>query len=232
MKLAIMQPYFLPYIGYWQLINAVDTFVLFDDVNFINRGWINRNRLLANCNEHLFTIPLEKASQNKKINEISIVDDDKWKTKLLKTIELGYKKSQYFGSIFPIVEEIILNREKNLSNYITHSIKRICSFLNINKTILLSSEIKKNDGLKGQEKILEICKLLYADCYLNLPGGSDLYSKEIFNENNISLKFIKMNAITYNQQIDGFIPNLSFLDVLFFNPENNISEFLKDCTIY
>ncbi|MDR6194877.1 WbqC family protein [Siphonobacter sp. SORGH_AS_0500] len=101
MTLAIMQPYLFPYIGYFQLLNAVDKFVIYDDVAFINRGWINRNSILNNGKAQLFTVPLKEASQNKLIHEISIDTDQKWRDKLLKTIQQNYKKAPHFAAVFP-----------------------------------------------------------------------------------------------------------------------------------
>src|ERR1051325_10810193 len=117
MRIAIMQPYLFPYIGYFQLINAADKFVILDDVNYINCGWINRNRILINGIDKLFTLPLKDASQNKSINAIEILADNPLKDKLLKTLELSYKKAPYFQVVFPLIQKIILNEERNLSAF-------------------------------------------------------------------------------------------------------------------
>ncbi|MDQ3534602.1 MAG: WbqC family protein, partial [Bacteroidota bacterium] len=122
MRIAIMQPYLFPYIGYFQLINAVDKFVLLDDVNFINKGWINRNKLLINGKSCYFTVPLEKASQNKLIKDILIASDANWKGKLLKSIELAYKKAPHFGQIYTLVEKIIYSNYKTISELVHQSI--------------------------------------------------------------------------------------------------------------
>ncbi|HEY0111260.1 MAG TPA: WbqC family protein, partial [Fibrella sp.] len=126
MTLAIMQPYVLPYIGYIQLMNTVDTFVFYDDVAFINRGWVNRNRLLVNGKEYLFTIPLKEASQNKTIREIELANDPKWRGKLLKTIEQSYRKAPQYTVVMPMTERIINFQAENRSavsvaDYIFHS---------------------------------------------------------------------------------------------------------------
>ncbi|MBZ4036558.1 WbqC family protein [Flavobacterium sp. 17A] len=227
MRVAIMQPYFLPYIGYFKLISQVDTFVVYDDVNFIKRGWINRNNILVNEKAFLFTVPLKLASQNKLINEIEIDINSIWKDSLLKTIQLSYAKAPFFEEVYPIIEEIVGFKEKNISKFIIYSLKRICDFLDIKTNILISSEIRKNNDLKGQEKIIEICQKLGATEYLNASGGKDLYEQNEFLNKNICLKFIGSSSITYSQFKNTFIPYLSIIDVMMFNSSKSIVEFLN-----
>ena len=222
-----MQHYFFHYIGYFQLINAVDVFVIYDDVNFINKGWLNRNNILVNGKEFLFNINLQEASQNKVINQINIEGNSNWKKKLLKTITLSYKKAPFFVEVFPIMENILGQEEKNLAKFISYSLQKICSFLSIETTIVISSEIEKNNNLKGQNKIIEICKKLQGDKYINAVGGIELYDKDIFSKHGISLNFIKSNLIIYSQFKNEFIPWLSIIDVMMFNSPEQIKEFLS-----
>ena len=115
MKVAIMQPYFFPYIGYFQLINLVDVFVVYDDVNYIKKGWINRNNILINKKSFLFSLPLQNMSQNKLINEIFLVEDTNWRISLLNTIQITYKNAPYFDEVYSLIEEIIsykINQQK------------------------------------------------------------------------------------------------------------------------
>ena len=182
MTLAIMQPYLFPYIGYWQLINAVDVFVIFDDVNFIKKGYINRNLILVGGKSQQFTLELIGASQNKLINEIEVGNNSQ---KLLKTIEMSYKKAPYFDNVYPIIEDILNNKEKNLAKFIGYSLEQISSYLKLNTKFIYSSDIEKDNSLKAQDKILDICKKLNATSYMNAIGGQELYSKEIFKENGI-----------------------------------------------
>lgn len=226
MKIGIMQPYFFPYIGYWQLINAVDKFVIFDDVNFIKKGWINRNNILLNDNAHLFTLPLSKASQNKLINEICVNNDETMKLNLLKTMELCYKKAPYFQDVIKILEDIILYPENNLSLFLKYQIETVCSYLNIQTEIITSSSLDNNKFLHAQDKIIDICKLEGANHYINPIGGVDLYDKAVFENNNIKLNFIKSCDISYQQFNDNFIPNLSIIDVMMFNKLEDIQRFL------
>jgi hypothetical protein len=227
MKVAIMQPYFLPYIGYFQLVKAVDVFVIYDDVNYIKKGWINRNIILVNGKGFQFNIPLQEVSQNKLINHISIEEDLNWEKNLLKTITLTYKKAPFFAEIFPIIENIIEYDEKNLAKFIAYSLQKICSLLSIETTIMISSAIEKNNDLKGQDKIIEICKKLEADTYVNAIGGAALYDKDVFIKGNLSLSFIKSNLINYPQFKNEFIPWLSIIDIMMFNSPEQIKGFLS-----
>lgn len=214
MKVAIMQPYFLPYIGYFQLINSVDKFVIYDDVNYIKKGYINRNNILINGKTHTFTLELIKASQNKKINEIEIGAN---KEKIFRTIEMAYKKAPVYNEISSLLKNIILYDNHKLSSYLENSIVAICKYLDIKTEIFLSSNIDKNNSLKGEDKIIEICKLLNADEYVNPPGGKDLYKSDNFKINNIKLQFQEVNILEYKQFGNEFVPNLSIIDMLMFN---------------
>lgn len=228
-KLAIVQPYFFPYIGYFQLIDACDLFIIFDDVNYINKGWINRNRILLNDKDHFITLPLSKASQNKLINEIHISEDyDLQQKKILEQIKHSYRKAPNFKEAYEIVEKIILNQEKDLVKYLIYSLEQICNYLDINFTHKLSSDIAKDNSKKGQSKIIDICKILDASCYINPIGGTDLYNKDAFLDNNIELKFISTNPINYKQINDDFISHLSIVDLIMFNSKNESKKFIKN----
>ena len=190
MKVAVMQPYFLPYIGYWQLIYAVDRFVLLDDVNYIVRGYINRNSLLLDKKPYKFTIPVCKASQNNLILDTKLSFDEEKRRKFLQTIQNAYKKAPCFSNIMPLVEKIINYPDDDITNYILNSIKIILNYLDINTDLYISSELSKKQGLKGEERIIEICKVMDADVYINPCGGRKLYVYEHFKKENIKLFFL------------------------------------------
>jgi len=228
MKLAIMQPYFLPYIGYFQLIKAVDKFIVFDDVNYIKKGWINRNRILVNGNEFTFTVPLEKASQNKQIREINLLSDNIWKGRLLETFDQTYKKAPMYLSVFPILEEIVEVRDRNLSAFVSNSILQICKYLEISLQLELSSLKYETALLKGQDKILRICEIEKADIYINPEGGINLYQKQVFEKQNIKLQFLRSRPVIYNRFNEKSLPFLSIIDVMMFNDKNMILDFLKE----
>lgn len=228
MRIGIMQPYFLPYIGYWQLLNAVDQYVIYDDVNFIKGGWINRNRMLMNNQPKLFNIQMQGASPNKLINEVQVFTNDVWKKKLLKTIESSYCKAPYYDEVYPVIKEIIICDESNLAKYIENSIRKICEYLNINTKLIVSSSIDKDINLKGQDKVINICKILGADEYYNAIGGQELYSYSDFEKQGIKLRFLDTDNIEYSQFNGDFVSNLSIIDVMMFNSVDEIKIKLEE----
>ena len=229
MKLAIMQPYFMPYIGYFQLMNAVDEFVIYDDIQFTKKGWINRNRICLNGKSNLFSIPLKKDSDYLNLNERFLAADaDFTIQRTLRQIKNAYLKAPHFKEVFPLIELIFLCEQKNLFEYILASLIRIKDYLDIKCKLVISSGLAMTPGLKGQDKVLAICKELKASQYINLAGGIDLYDKDIFKSNFIDLKFHEMNRIEY-ETFESFVPSLSIIDVLMFNSKeekkNLLSEF-------
>ena len=224
-----MQPYLFPYIGYWQLINYVDTYVVYDDVNFIKGGWINRNYILANGKKTLLTLQLKKASPNRLINEIEVGDNQK---KILKTIVQAYSKAPFFESVLPLVEEVFLLNEKNLAKFLFKTIQMVAAHLGIDTKIILSSQIDKDNSLKGHNKVLEICSKLGSQNYVNAIGGLDLYDDKIFQHKGVSLHFLKTLDFEYPQCKNEFVKYLSIIDVLMFNPLQKISQnFLQNCKL-
>ncbi len=224
MKVAIMQPYFFPYIGYWQLINMVDTFVIYDDVNYIKRGFINRNYLLQNQQLQLFTLELISASQNKNINEIIIGSNS---SKILKTIKYNYTKAPHFDTVYPLIKSIFCTKEKNLSQFLGNSLQQISEFLEINTNFLYSSNINNDKSLQAQDRLIEISQLLGATDYVNTIGGAELYNKDDFRKSGIHLSFIKTANIEYKQSKNEFVQNLSIIDVMMFNSKKEIKQMLN-----
>lgn len=227
LKLGIMQPYFVPYIGYWQLLNAVDIYVIYDDVNYINRGWINRNRILIDGCPKYFNIPLKGASQNKLINEIEVDNDRQLVHKNLRRIEGAYKRAPYFIDVFPVVREILECDDDNLASYLVNSIKIVCDYLDITTDLIVSSTLKKDCSLRGKDKILSICKLLGAKEYYNTIAGAELYSVNEFCSSGITLEFLKTDKYYYKQFTYEFQDNLSIIDVMMFNSKKQIKELLQ-----
>jgi hypothetical protein len=232
MTLAIMQPYFMPYLGYFQLINAVDEFVVYDNIEYTKKGWINRNRILLNGRDHLFTIPLKNDSDYLDIRERFLSENAQGEiAKILNKIKASYSKAPYFKDIYPFIENIFLYPERNLFSYILNSIMEVSKYLGIENKIYVSSEIKINHLLKGYHKVVGICKERKADIYINPIGGLELYNKDFFAENGISLFFHKMKRIEYEQNHAGFEESLSIIDVLMFNSREKIKELLKEFTL-
>lgn len=231
MKIGIMQPYFIPYIGYWQLLNAVDKYVIYDDVNFIKGGWINRNKILINKTPQYFNIPMLGASPNKLINEVGVNHDQNVIKKNLRIVEAAYGKAPYFAEVFPLVEEMLRCGKDDIASYIVASIEIICKYLDIKTELVISSDIQKDNDLKGQEKVLEICRILNATDYYNAIGGKELYSFAEFEKRGIKLHFLKRNGIRYQQFGDDFYPDLSIIDVMMFNSVKEIKKLLSDYTL-
>lgn len=224
MKLAIMQPYFFPYIGYFQLINAVDKFIFYDDVNFINRGWINRNRILINSSPHFLTVQLKGASQNKLIDEVEILEN---RESLKKTILMSYKKAPYFQDVWPIILDCMDLKTTKISELAIYSTLQICKYLEIQTAFEISSiHYPKSKGLKKQKRLIEICRLNKATQYINPIGGKEIYTKEEFSSEGIKLNFIQTHPIEYKQFKRPFVPWLSIIDIIMFNNLNEIKKYL------
>ncbi len=231
MKAAIMQPYFFPYIGYWQLINAVDLFVIYDDVNYIKNGWMHRNRVLMNGRCTWLHLNIHHASQNRLINQVEIIVDGACQKKMLKTLEHCYRKAPYYTQAMPVIERVIMQTEYNLARFQEYAIRSVCEYLSINTQLILSSSINKNDTLHGQDKIIEICNLLEANVYINAIGGQSLYFSETFAAQGIQLGFLETSDMRYNQFTNEFVPSLSIIDVMMFNNVEKIKDMLEDCRI-
>jgi hypothetical protein len=213
-----MQPYFFPYLGYFQMVKSVDVFVFFDDVNFISRGWINRNCILLNNQSHYITVPLKKASQNKLINEVEVDFENKQYKNLLITIKQAYNKTPFFSQVYPIIEEIIGSKFHSISELSSKSIVAVSKYLGFQTQFQFSSiAYSHTKGLNRAERLIAICHLAEADNYINSIGGTDLYSKSFFRERGVHLKFIKPKEIFYKQFAVPFVPWLSIIDVLMFN---------------
>lgn len=229
-KLGIMQPYFFPYIGYWQLINAVDKFVLYDDVNYINRGWINRNKILIDGQAKYFNMFLSGASQNKLINQIRIINSLKEQKHYLNILYSAYHKAPYYKTTIELLLEIYNSGAETISEFNYNSIRKICNFLHINTDLLISSNIIKDTSLKGEEKILNICRIQEATMYINPIGGKFLYHNKLFRKEGIDLRFIKSNneRCVYKQFDNDFIHSLSIIDMLMFVDKNSICDMLDN----
>ena len=227
MTIGIMQPYFLPYIGYFQLMNAVDKYVIYDNIQYTKKGWINRNRILQNGKDVLITIPVEKGSDFLDIKD-RCVSTNFDKKKLLNQIKETYRKASLFESVMPLTEDIINFDKSNLAAYIFNSIDQIRTYLNIDTEIVVSSTLNIDHSLKGQDKVITICKELQATDYYNAIGGQELYNAEDFGKENINLHFVSTNPIEYKQFKNEFVPWLSILDVMMFNPVDEIQRMLNN----
>lgn len=231
MDISIMQPYLFPYIGYFQMINCSDCFVIADDVQYIKRGWINRNRILLNGEPELITLPFKKDSSFAKINERRLIEKENPRGRIafLNKIYNSYHKAPEFEPTFELISEIVNYNNNNASEFLVNSIKSICSYVGINTEIFIESSFNLSEGLNYQDAVIDVCKKLKATRYINSIGGVTLYSAEKFNEHEIDLKFIRTReSIIYKQFYNRFVPNLSFIDVMMFNSVGQIKELLME----
>jgi hypothetical protein len=215
MTLGIMQSYFLPYLGYFQLMNAVDIFVYYDDVTFIKQGWINRNYILLDGKDYRFTLELKGASSFKKINEIEV---GKNREKLYKTFVQAYSKASYYKETDWLLYNIFHCKFNNLFYYILYTHQQIFKYLDLEINYLVASDLKKNDSLKGKDKVIDICKRYNGTTYLNAIGGKELYSRDEFRDNGIELYFLHPS---------DNLPKRSIIDVLMNHSKEEVKQMLK-----
>ena len=218
---AIMQPYFFPYIGYFQLIGAVDMFIVYDNIKYTKKGWINRNRMLQNGKDMIFSLPLKSDSDNLDVCERELAADFN-RDKLLNQIKVAYRRAPYLAQTLPLIEQIVWYEDTNLFRFLHHSIVRTCEHLGIATEIRISSGIAIDHDLKNQDKVLALCAAVGASIYVNAIGGMELYSIETFREKSIDLKFIQSKPFEYAQFGHAFVPWLSVIDVMMFNPLDTI----------
>jgi hypothetical protein len=216
MKLAVMQPYFLPYIGYFQLIASVDRFVVYDNIKYTKRGWINRNRLLVDARDVTFSIPLKNASDSLDVRDREIAVEFR-RDKLINQFSAAYRRAPHFAAVMPLVEETVRFEDPNLFSFLHHSIVTMCRHLDIQTDIVVSSHVDMDHGLRGQERVLALCAALGATTYVNSIGGLELYSKAEFARENVELRFLRSLPVEYQQFGAPFVPWLSIIDVLMFN---------------
>lgn len=224
---AIMQPYLFPYIGYWQLINAVDTFVIYDNIKFSKNGWFHRNNILLNGEKKLFSIPLKKDLDTLNVvDRFLSIEARKIIYKTIRQIEFSYKKAPCFKTVFPVIEKIFQNNEQNLFRYIYYSVLEVCEYLEINTNIVISSSIDIDHSLKSQDKVIALNKALKSRTYINSIGGISLYDFNEFKKENIDLYFLESELENYKQFSYEFVPYLSIIDVMMFNTKCEIKEML------
>ncbi len=228
--MAIMQPYFLPYIGYFQLIQAVDVFVLYDNIKYTKKGWINRNRYLANGREKPFSLPLKKDSDYLDIRN-RVLADDFDPEKMLNGIQEAYRKAPCFQSAMPVLRDIFLYEDRNLFAYIHNAVIRICRHLGIGTSIVTSSQVPADHALAGERRVIDICRAISADTYINPPGGRILYNPTHFSECGLKLQFIDPVLHPYPQPAGHFTAGLSVIDVIMNNDQQMLAALLSKYSI-
>lgn len=219
MKLAVMQPYLFPYIGYFQLIYAADLFLVYDDVAYIKQGYINRNSILSPNGATRFTIPVPGASSNKLISELAFSDDV---TKALRTIEQSYSKAPHFEEVFPMIRRALELDDRSIASVCQISFEDIFSYLGLEKQFKKTSELEYDRSASARDRLIALCQQFSADSYINAPGGRKLYAKKDFAEKGIDLKFVDSLPVEYSQGSAEFFPNLSIIDVLMHCPPEEV----------
>ena len=227
LKIGIMQPYFLPYIGYFSLINAVDKFVLADDLQYIRRGWVNRNKIKMQGHSQYITVPVKRAPIATQINKMELISPEGSAYVLKRTMEANYGCCPFFHEIKNLTFDL-LGPIANLSDLNVALIKRVCDYLKIRTPLHMSSKLNGDASLRREYRIQSICKTLGCTHYINPIGGINLYSKADFSKLGLTLSFLKMNDIVYPQGKDGFIPFLSIIDVLMWNSSADVRKMLDD----
>ena len=231
MTIAGNQPYFLPYLGYWQLIHAADLFLLADDYAYIKGGWVNRNRILVNGNPQYLRVEMAGHIQSRLIKDKRLAMDPlRLRDKLL-TLEMAYHKAPCFEAGYALAERILTCPDRNMSGFLEYSIREVCAYLGISTPIRRSSELSGNSLLKREERIYDFCRRLGADCYLNLPGGQALYDFGEFARRGIRLRFIQPHLTPYPQLGGPFVERLSILDAIMFNPPDALHAMLDDYSL-
>lgn len=216
MRVAVMQPYFVPYIGYFQLIAAVDCFIVYDNIQYTKKGWINRNKILKNSKETVFTLPLKNDTDTLDIRERELAETFNPK-KLLAQISDAYRRAPYFNQTMPLVQDILQQDTRNLFQFLHYSILKTCAHIGLKTKIRISSNIAIDHTLRSQEKVIALCQAVGGDTYINSIGGQLLYAKDDFLEKKLKLHFIQPRSFIYDQLGSEFTPWLSIIDVMMFN---------------
>lgn len=247
MKLAINQPYFFPYIGYFQLIESVDTFIMYGNLKFVKETWINRNRLLANGQAFLVSLPIENKNKTQLIKDVKISKNNRihWISEMEKHLLINYAKADYFKEIFTLIRNILSSIDSDyLQDFNAQSIQQICAYLDIDTVIINDNdrylevekdliEIYSKDSVreylieKKTMRIIKFCQFLKANTFHNLPGGTILYDKGFFKQQGINLHFIEMPKVQYKQFCSDFVPHLSIIDVLMHTGKEGTQRIIK-----
>lgn len=227
-----MQPYFLPYIGYFQLIRAVDEFIVYDNIQFSKKGWFHRNRMLQNGKDEYFSLTLKKDSdfldvRDRRLSETWPADREK----ILRKIKENYRKAPHFEMVYPITEQIFHFPDNHLFNFILFSLQSVCSYLEIATPLTVSSTLAIDHSLKSQDKVIALVKAAGGDIYLNPIGGFDLYDPAGFKAQGLTLQFHKARPFSYPQYGNEFVPWLSVLDLMMFNSREQITGWLDNFDI-
>lgn len=222
-----MQPYFFPYIGYYQMAAAVERFLIYDDVNFINRGYINRNRLLVNGKEWYFTVPLSGASQNKLIKDVTIdmTGWERWKKGFLRTVDMNYNKALNYQVGRELLEEILMLTDDRITSLAQRSVQLLLERLGRSVHFQRTSEMGLRTDIRFEERLMHICEQERIRYYIQAQGGTVLYSSQRWQDHGLSLQFIRPTSMEYVRN-GPFMPGLSMLDAILHVPFQELDPLL------
>lgn len=230
MKIAIMQPYFFPYIGYFSLIMQSDAFIIFDTPQFMRKGWIERNRIgkLAGGSVYI-KVPLNKADLATKIKDMSIDDASDWRRKILSQLDIYKKKAPYYNDVLALVEDVLSTDTLSIVQLNKISLEKVCHYLGLDKKFTVFSEmnLEIETPKAPDEWALNICKALGIKSYVNAAGGEEFFDANKYSDNDIKLYFVNQPIEEYKQLGNQFEPGLSIIDVMMFNSPEKIIEMLS-----
>ncbi|MCK5116111.1 MAG: WbqC family protein [Candidatus Aegiribacteria sp.] len=235
--IAIMQPYFFPYLGYFSLIKHTDYFIVFDEVQYIRKGWMNRNRILApekpNGGWQYISLPIQKAHREALISDIYINNNILWKDKLLHQLEHYRKKAPYFAEVTLFLSQTLNTNENSIAHLNAHLLDSVCEYLSIPFNYTISSEMDFPEMTVNHpgDWALNISKYLNVSTYINPSGGKEIFPKEDWNTHGINLRFLTSNLPSYSQRREESIMGLSIIDIMMFNNSEDISVMLDDITL-
>lgn len=238
---AVMQPYVFPYLGYFQLVAACDSFVFYDDVHHTPRGWVNRNRILINGAPHTFTVPVAGASQNRLIHELHTHDLAAFARRFLRQLEQAYCRAPQRDSTLALVQQVLGRsatadgQAPGVATLAMRSVQLVCQALGLQRRFLRSSQaFADSRGAPRAQRLIDITHALGARCYINSPGGAALYDKAEFAAQGVQLRFVQPQLPAYAQAgvaADGFVPGLSIIDVLMHNPLDEVARMVRRFTL-
>jgi hypothetical protein len=229
MKLAVMQPYFFPYVGYFDLISRVDQWVVFDTAQYRRHGWVNRNRILRPVQGWQYiTAPLLKHPRETRICDIQVVSGQDWRARIERQLEHYRGHAPYFDAAWGLVRDCLSVPGASLSRMNVEALRRICALLEIRFSFTILSEMDLPLGPVEEpgDWALRIAEALGAQEYVNPPGGQDLFDPEKFAARGIRLTI--QEPVAFRYQVPGycFEPGLSIVDALMWNSRDRLRDFL------
>ena len=227
-KVAVMQPYLFPYLGYFQLAHAVDDFVFLDDVTFIKGGYINRNNILLNGQPHRFAVPVHDISSFRAIREHRYIGPA---TKFLDLLHHAYRKAPQFEAVYPLVQNVLGDADDLVSRVNARSVSMTLDYLGVLRSFGFSSTIDPLPAHSGEERVMRLCEHRQAAVYINASGGRALYDAGRFRGQGLSLGFIEPQLTEYRQKAERFVPGLSIIDVLMWNTPQDVAEMLANYSV-